>query len=157
MLQAVESTKTKKVNSESNQRRIFDIYFNRADKNVPVYADGKLTGEKKTVKYGQFKISQVLFDQLGLANKGLKQFNDNETNTTALGVVSEEVATIFRPNKKGKEDKEKSKTFKKEGLEQRLIETGLIPAEGDCKVYLTLTEMSEEINGVEAIYAISVN
>ena len=161
MLQAVElKLKTKKVSSnEGNQRKLFDMYFSRADKNVPVYENGKLTGQKKTVKYGQFKISQNLFDKLGLASKGMKHFVDDESDTTALAVVSEENATIFRPSLKhgSDENKQKSKNFKKDKLEARLIATGLIPAEGDCKVYFDLVVMSEQIEGVEAIYAITLS
>lgn len=155
--QAVEmKSKAKKTAVDSNRRKDFDLFFERADKKMPVYADGKKTGETKIVSYGQFKMSLKAFDQLGLGTKGLKQFNDTESTATALGVVSESEASIFKPSKKGKEEKEKSRTFKGEALQNRLVSTGTLPESGDCKIYLTLTEVATELAGVESMYVIDV-
>lgn len=155
--QAVEmKSKAKKTAVDSNRRKDFDLFFERADKKMPVYADGKKTGETKIVSYGQFKMSLKAFDQLGLATKGLKQYDDLDSPATALGVVSESEASIFKPSKKGKEEKEKSRTFKGEALQNRLVSTGVLPESGDCKIYLTLTEVATELAGVESMYVIDV-
>ncbi len=99
-----------------------------------------------------FYVSDTLWDQLGLDDRGMKQFNnlDENGNTTEvyLGVVSNDDAVFLKRTNKLKEGSSKGRNFKAVILEDALEAVGLINKEDYENQMLSLTHSGEQ-DGVD--------
>lgn len=96
---------------------------------------------------GYFHVSNTLWEEMGLDESGLKQFNnepDGKITEVYLAVVPNEMATVLKRTDKLSENGQKGRQFKSTLLEDALATTGVIDPESMENQFLDLTNVGEK-------------